>query len=60
MDKYRRYILGNFATPGQLLDEFSRCAIFANENNIPPPVAYFVLEIRWRLRIVDAEPSSNF
>ena len=29
-------------------------------NNIPYCAMYFLLEIRWRLRIKDAETSSNF
>ena len=29
-------------------------------NSIPHPMAYFVLEIRWWLRINDVELSSNF
>ena len=41
-------------------NEFSWHLIFADQNNIPHYVVKFVLEIKWRLRINDAETSSNF
>ena len=41
-------------------NEFSWYIIFADGNSRPHSTTYFALEIRWRLRIGDAEPSSNF
>ena len=50
-----------FTTLGELPNVFLWCyLVFTNGNNVPHPVTYFVSEIRWRLRIGDAETSSNF
>ena len=49
-----------FTQVSHIHEEFSRYLIFADEIKIPNPVIYVVLEISWRLRIGDAEPSSNF
>ena len=49
-----------FTTLGELFKWVFVQTYFRGSNWHPDFMAHFVLEIRWRLRIDDAKPSSNF